>query len=265
VDDDNFLILNHGRIYGTTIQAMQPVESFSICFRPQLVEQTYAAMSASIGQALAKGDTLGERTPEFNENLQPHDRLVTPVLRFIKWHLREGLEDEAWYEEQLIFLLARMRAHHEQVLRYVDGMRLIRASTRREVYRRIRIATDYLHTNYPQVLDLDEVAKVAYMSKYHFLRLFTLVHGITPFAFLQRKRAHVALRLLQTTELPVSEVASTVGFAQRSTVARQIRRWTGLAPSEITARRLQCAGADPGRTARARVPPSLELGRRSPY
>ena len=36
VDDDNFLILNHGRIYSTSIRSTQPVESLAICFSPRL-------------------------------------------------------------------------------------------------------------------------------------------------------------------------------------------------------------------------------------
>lgn len=73
VDDDNFLILNHGQIYSTSIRALQPVETLAICFKPQLAEQIYGEVSASIEQALARGDTPAERTPDFMENLHPHE------------------------------------------------------------------------------------------------------------------------------------------------------------------------------------------------
>lgn len=234
VDDDNFVILNHGRVCSTSIRSTRPVESLAICFRPGLVERTYGAMAASIEQALAQGETLAGRTAEFMENLQPHDKAVSPVLRFIKAHLIQGLDDEAWYEEQLHFLLERMRGHHKGMLGRVDGLPLLRAATRREIHRRILLATDFLHANYAQDVDLAAIARVAYLSKYHFLRLFKLVHGMTPFAYLQRKRARVAWRLLQSTRLPVDEVAACVGyFAGRSTLLRQIRRWTGLTPLQI--------------------------------
>lgn len=240
VDDDSFLILNDGRVYSTSIRSSWPVESFAICFRPGLVECTYGAMAAGVEQALSQGETLAGRAVEFAENLQPHDRVVSPVLRFIKAHLIQGLDDEAWYEEQLLFLLERMRSHHERVLEHVDTLQLLRAATRHEIHRRVHLATDFLHTNYAQAVGLGELAQVAYLSKYHFLRLFTLVHGMTPFVYLQRKRARVALRLLQSTQLPVDEVASRVGFfAGRSTLLRQIRRWTGLTPLEIRTQILQ--------------------------
>jgi AraC-like DNA-binding protein len=236
VDDDNFLILNHGQIYSTSIRSLQPVESLAICFKPELAEQVYGEVSASIEQALARGDAPGERTPDFMENLHPHENSVSPVLRFIRAHASSGVTDEAWYDEQLVFLLARMQCHHQRLLEQVDRIALIRPATRREVYRRVSLATDFLHTNYSQEVDLSTLAKMAYLSKYHFLRLFTLVHGITPRTYLQRKRISVAIRLLESTRMTMSEVSASVGFAEESTLVRQMRRWTQLTPRQVRAR-----------------------------
>jgi AraC family transcriptional regulator len=233
VDDDSFLILNSGRVCATQIEAEHPVESFAVHFGPTLVERAYSAMTLSVDKALERGDTVVERSAEFLESLQPHDKLVSPVLRFIRLHVLRGIDDEMWYDEQLHFLLERMLAHRDGLFERIDSLRLIRTTTRREIYRRISLATDYLHSNYRQPLDLDALGKAACLSKYHFLRLFTRVHGITPHQYLLRKRAKVALRLLQTTPLDVSEIASSVGFAQRHALLRQMRRWTGLSPREI--------------------------------
>jgi AraC family transcriptional regulator len=236
VDDDNFLILNHGQIYSTSIRAVQPVESLAVCFKPELAEQIYGEASASIEEALARGDAPTERSPDFMENLHPHENTVSPVLRFIRAHISRGVLDEAWYDEQLMFLLARMQCHHQRVLEQVDSIALIRPATRREVYRRISLATDFLHTHYAQDVDLTTLAKMAYLSKYHFLRLFTLVHGMTPRTYLQRKRISVAIRLLESTRMTMSEVSASVGFAEESTLVRQMRRWTQLTPRQVRAR-----------------------------
>jgi AraC-like DNA-binding protein len=236
VDDDNFLILNHGQIYSTSIRSVQPVESLAICFKPELAEQVYSEVSASIEQALARGDAPAERTADFMENLHPHENSVSPVLRFIRAHASGGIVDESWYDEQLVFLLARMQAHHQRLLEQVERIALIRPATRREVYRRISLATDFLHTNYSQDVDLSTLAKMAYLSKYHFLRLFTLVHGITPRTYLQRKRISVAIRLLESTRMTMSEVSASVGFAEESTLVRQMRRWTQLTPRQVRQR-----------------------------
>jgi transcriptional regulator GlxA family with amidase domain len=120
---------------------------------------------------------------------------------------------------------------------------LIRPATRREAFRRIGLATDFLHANYAQDVDLGTLARIAYLSKYHFLRLFTLIHGITPRKYLQRKRVDVAVRLLESTQLPISEVTASVGFAFESTLLRQVRRRTKLSPSQLRFRTLDGNGA----------------------
>ena len=157
------------------------------------------------------------------------------MLHSIRQALAQGCEDEAWYDEQLTILLARMRAHQEQLLDRVDRLALIRAATRREVYRRVARATDLLHSNYANGVDLTALAQTANMSKYHFLRLFKLVHGLTPHTYLQRKRIGVAVRLLESTSLTVREVAVNVGFADDSTLVRQMRRWMRRTPGQVRA------------------------------
>jgi AraC family transcriptional regulator len=233
VDDDNFLVLNNGRVCATQIESAHPVESFAVYFRPGLVERTYGAMTLSIENALAQGNAVIERSAEFSESLQPHDKRVSPVLRYIRTHLLRGVDDEAWYDEQLQFLLERMLAHRDGLLRRVDELRLIRATTRHEIHRRIGLAIDFLHSNYTRPTDLSALSRAACMSKYHFLRVFTLIHGITPHQYLQRKRTNVALRLLQTTPLSIDEIASCVGFSQRATLERQLRRLTGHSPGQF--------------------------------
>ena len=234
VDDDTFLILNR-RTYSTSIRAAQLVESLSICFRPELVGMVHEESGVSLADALDRGG--GSHTaPEFLENLQRHDNSVSPVLRFIRAHLASGLDDHAWYEEQLVFLLERMRAWQSKLADQIDQLALIRPATRREAFRRIGLATDYLHSHYAGNVDLVTLAGMACLSKYHFLRLFTLIHGVTPRAYLQRKRVDVAVRLLESTQLAVSEVAATVGFAYESTLLRHVRRRLQLSPRQLRSR-----------------------------
>jgi AraC family transcriptional regulator len=183
VDDDTYLILNHGRVYGTSIRAARPVASLAICFAPALVEPLH-----SLSTVLEFGES-GEQVPsDFFEHLQPHDTIVSPGLRRIRDHLRQGPIDQPWLAEQLTCLLASMQAHRRQVLERVARIQLARVATRREVYRRVSLATDFLHTNYAQPINLAMLAEACGLSKYHLLRLFKLVHGMTPQAFLDRKR-----------------------------------------------------------------------------
>ncbi len=226
VDDDSFLILNDERTYGSRFESNVDIESFSIFFRPGIAEEVFGAVMTPIERALADGGEGRQRPIEFVEALQPHDTMVSPVLRYIQYGVSSGVDDGNWYEEQFQFLLERMLAHHRRITEQMERLPALKTATRREILRRLALAVDLVHSSYEQDIDLAEMSQAACLSKFHFLRLFTELHGITPHAYLQKKRALAAARLLETTSLGAGQVADRVGFNSRSTMARQLRRWS---------------------------------------
>ncbi len=80
-------------------------------------------------------------------------------------------------------------------------------------------------------IDLDVLAGLACMSKYHFLRTFRRLVGTTPYRFvldLRLRRAAVALR---TTREPVGAIAFGAGFGDLSTFNHRFRVTFGAAPN----------------------------------
>ena len=147
------------------------------------------------------------------------------MLRYLRYAVRSGVDDGDWYEEQFQFLLERMLAHHRKATVQMQRLPALKTATQREICRRLALAVDLVHASYDKGIGLAEMAAAACLSKFHFLRLFTELHGITPHAYLQRKRALAAHRLLDSTSLGTSQVARRVGFNSRSTMVRQLRRW----------------------------------------
>lgn len=245
LDEDNYLIVNDDRTYSSRIAADRTVETFSIFFEPGFARDIADAVLSDSGDVLER-EARSARGLTFSEHLRPHDRLVTPALRRIRDRMRGGMAREAWLEQQLVLLLeAMVRSQHRT---HAETFRLpfVRPATRREVFRRIALATDHLHENFRRDLALDELARIAHLSKYHFIKLFEAVHGRTPHAFLQRKRASVAVRLLATTQLPLMQIAALSGFTCRATLYREIRRLTGMSGQQLRAearraREDQCA------------------------
>ena len=211
VDDDSFLILNDNRIYGSRFESNVATESFSIFFRPGLAEEVFGAVMTPVERALEQGGAGELRPVEFAEVLQPHDSSVTPMLRYVQYGVKSGVEDGDWYEEQFQFLLERMLAHHRRVSEQMQRLPVLKTTTQREIYRRLGLAVDLVHSSYEKDIGLRQMADAACLSKFHFLRLFTELHGITPHAYLQRKRARAARRLLATGRLSAGEVAGKAG------------------------------------------------------
>jgi AraC family transcriptional regulator len=152
---------------------------------------------------------------------------VTPVLRYIAFHVDKGIDDEAWYEEQLSFLLERMLGSHRMTAQAMQSLPASRSAKRLELYRRLSWGRDFIHSNYHRSITIDDMARAACLSKFHFIRLFHALEGVTPYRYLQQKRVAAAQRLLANTQLSHVEIADQVGFDHRSTMFRHMRRVTG--------------------------------------
>jgi AraC-like DNA-binding protein len=81
-----------------------------------------------------------------------------------------------------------------------------------------------------QPIDLEDAAKQADISAFHFLRLFSGVLGVTPHQYLVRSRLRHAARLLADDERAITDVAYDVGFGDLSNFVRTFHRAAGVSP-----------------------------------
>jgi AraC family transcriptional regulator len=125
--------------------------------------------------------------------------------------------------EQLVVHLLR---HHSNVRRS-DELELSRAGL---VDRRIRRAIELMHAHLGRELPLEEIAAAAFLSPFHFARLFKKLTGASPHAYLATLRVARAQVLLAETDLSVSEVSTRVGYSSPSHFTKAFRQATGLAP-----------------------------------
>ncbi|HEV3357896.1 MAG TPA: AraC family transcriptional regulator [Pseudonocardiaceae bacterium] len=96
---------------------------------------------------------------------------------------------------------------------------------------RVRNAISFINDNHHLPLALGDIAAVANLSPFHFLRVFKLATGQTPHRFLNTVRVNRARRYLQRRDLSVTEIAYLCGFATPSRLATAFRQETGVSPS----------------------------------
>ncbi|SRR5579871_1013850 len=102
--------------------------------------------------------------------------------------------------------------------------------------RRVGHALRYIELNAAEALDLDALAGVAGMSKYHFLRTFRHTVGMTPYQFLLGFRMRRAAVRLATSSAPVSAIAFETGFGDLSTFNGRFRQIFGMSPTAFRSR-----------------------------
>ena len=91
-------------------------------------------------------------------------------------------------------------------------------------------AIQVMHTHLHEVLTLDDLASVAYLSPSHFKRVFRRLIGISPGEFLSALRLQAARRLLLTTSLSVTEICFEVGYTSIGSFTNRFTHLVGLSP-----------------------------------
>jgi AraC-like DNA-binding protein len=99
------------------------------------------------------------------------------------------------------------------------------------VDRRLRRSVEFMHDNFARELSLGEIAEAAYLSEFHFARLFKRLTGVTPHAYLASLRIEHARRLLAETDLSVAEVGERVGYQSASHFGKVFRQLAGETPT----------------------------------
>jgi AraC-like DNA-binding protein len=112
----------------------------------------------------------------------------------------------------------------------VSGRTLKRVRVTARDRRRAVETALWIDTHSHRQIDLEAAAQQAGLSPFHFLRLFSATLGVTPHQYLLRSRLRHAVRLLADDDIPVTDVAYDVGFADLSNFVRTFHRAAGLSP-----------------------------------
>ena len=98
-----------------------------------------------------------------------------------------------------------------------------------DLYQRIAAAKIYIDENFQETLDLQEISSKAYLSRFHFHRLFTRIYRRTPHQYLTQKRLDKAKDLL-SENMPVTNVCNEVGFESIGSFSTLFKKEIGFAP-----------------------------------
>jgi AraC-like DNA-binding protein len=98
-----------------------------------------------------------------------------------------------------------------------------------ELYTRIIAAKVYIDENFQEPLNLDMVAQKAFLSRFHFHRLFSQVYRRTPLQYIRSKRMEKARDLLSENK-QVTEVCNSVGFESLGSFSVLFKKEIGFAP-----------------------------------
>lgn len=95
---------------------------------------------------------------------------------------------------------------------------------------KLKRVIEFIEANLNESIGLDDLAEAAGLSANHFLRVFKLATGETPYHFLRARRLERARQLLIENSMPLAELALECGFANQAHFTAAFSRELGISP-----------------------------------
>jgi AraC family transcriptional regulator len=214
-------VLAAGDVVFTGIAQMHAAEADEVDFvslhvHPALINDLAAEMNLT--RATAEVVFRAPRTT---------DERLFAIARLIAG---EVTDRKAGHEIMLDSLVRQLAIHLLRSHLVVRKSAQIEMSRVGPVDRRLRRALEFMHDNYARELALEEIAAAAYLSEYHFARLFKQITGATPHVYLANLRIEKARRLLVETNHPIVEITAMVGYQSQSHFTKIFKSVTGVTP-----------------------------------
>jgi len=117
----------------------------------------------------------------------------------------------------------------------------------------LKAAVEHMRANYAQAVTMAELAAVARLSEFHFMRVFRKQYGLSPYTYLTQVRLEHARRMLADGSNGAC-AAANAGFFDQSHLVRHFKRVYGITPNQfVNAVKRTAAGAHGARPASGRA------------
>ena len=232
VDSDFYFLSNQGEHYTLEIESKTPVETFNIHFGENFMEEIFSSLVTPADRLLNNRFEKKDGIAFFSKLYRRDEHFNALVSHLYREH-RAGNRSTLFVEEQLARLLGCLLQTHREVLKDVAKLPAVKQTTKAELYKRLSFSIDYIHSHYTENIDLEALAATACLSKYHFLRLFKLAFGLSPYQYLQQVRIEQAKSLLRFSEAPIYEIAVGLGFENASSFSRLFYQRVNTYPTQF--------------------------------
>ena len=236
VDQEHYLLLNNGEPYTVTIDGDVPVESFCVFFDPGVLEEAAFSLVASLDRALDAPDGRAQCVDLLNEPRR-NDDLVSPALTAFR-HVYLAPEAEPLVISEAFhgLAVAIMMDQAATELR-MEGIGAARHATRRELYRRLLVARDYMSAHFREQLTIKEAARAAALSPNRLISHYREAFGVTPYQDIRRMRLEEAKqRLLRSEGESVTALALALGYQSVAAFSSAFRVFAGESPRAFQSR-----------------------------
>jgi AraC-like DNA-binding protein len=229
VKEGEYIIGNDFTSSIVEINQKQPVQGLCIDISSEIISEVadyYDLNAANLKEFLLSDQFFVNRYNIKNTSLGY-------TLVEINKSILTGNYDNRFLQEELFYSLAESIITDQRfIFNHLNKMDFKKVNTNEEVFRLLLNAKELLDLHAMKNLSLEEISAGAGISKYHFIRLFKNVFGISPYQYQKRKKLENAkLELLNGGSIFHTAIAH--GYADLATFSKAFKQAFGQPPSQF--------------------------------
>ncbi len=229
IENDRYLLSPANTFFDLEIENSRQTETLNIHFAEGFAEQVWLAYTLPGQRLLDAGEISLSQL--FTDSLTvARSPAFDGLILNLRQEMQAGPVDKLREEELMTQLMLHLLESHFQLRQTIQRLPAQKMGTREALYKRLNYSLDYLHSHYAEAIDLEQLASVAALSKYHYLRAFKALYQQTPYQYLVQLRIRKASHLLKKTKQPVTWIAFESGFENVSVFNRRFRQLVGATP-----------------------------------
>lgn len=219
----DFALIDYGSIHHFSKSEDETCSVINILFYPSFIDATLP--NSSNFTDILNSNVLRSNTipSDFMINRIYHEDNNT-IKNLVLTMQHEFFSAEFEYLKILRLMLITLLTY---ILRYMIGK-----SVHSSNISPIDNAINYIHANYFRNITLKELSDISNYSPQHFCRKFKSVTGYTFSEYLQKTRIDYSCRLLQHTNMKITEIANAVGYSDLQHYELLFRKYINRTPTQ---------------------------------
>ncbi len=233
VTSGNYLLMNGNKSALVEIDSKTEAKGICVNIASQIIKEVVASKLRPDTAVADPELSSFFYTDQFLENQYQaaFTRLGSRIIHIGK-EVQGGILSLEEVNNEFFYTLAEdLVADQISVYRQLQTIPVVKLNTRRDLYRKLVLAREFMDLHFLSPLTIEQIAREAAMSEFHFFRLFKRTFAISPLQYLLKKRLEQACILLKKG-MPVTLVAMECGFGDLFSFSRTFKKHFGKAPSQ---------------------------------
>lgn len=232
VPSGSYLLMNGQKEGKVLIDSENYVKGMCLNVSNELIAEVVAAKVAPDTAVADQNLSNFFYTQQFLENqYQAAHHSLGRKLQEISERVKKGSFSIDQIDTELFYQLAEcLVTDQTEVFKQLQTIKTVKSETQRDLCRRVLKGKEFIDSSFMEALTIEQIARTAGMSEYHFFRLFKQMTGFTPYQYMLSSRLKNASILLKADH-SVFDAAIASGFSDIYSFSKAFKKHFGVSPS----------------------------------